>query len=609
MKYNFGIALTRILVATPVVFAAVDSWLSPVYNHFFDFPLPIPQEARPIATYINATTGIPIDFYEIHIRPFQYRAYPELGLANAVGYNGTAPGPTFRLTRGRETLVRFINEYNNNSAIHLHGSQSRAPFDGWAEDTIAPGQFKDYYFPNSQRGRTMWYHDHAMHITAVNAYFGQAGFYIIHDPVEEARYRLPSGKYDIPLMLASKRYQANGDLFSPAGETQSLFGDVIEVNGQPWPFLRVEPRKYRFRLLDSAISRAFRLHLELDNSTTIVPMTVVASDSGFFSEPVTVNNMFISIAERYEIIVDFSVYAGRNITMKNARNVMADEDFPGTDRVMRFVVGNVVTDNRNNGPIPSILRTQDRPRMRRTVDRHFRFERTNGQWLINGVGFSDVANRILARPPRGTTELWELENTSGGWSHPIHIHLVDFQVVSRTGRGIEPYERVAMKDVVLLGTNEVVRVLARYAPWDGVYMFHCHNMVHEDTDMMAAFNVTALADFGYPETTRFIDPMEERWRAKPYTGTDLNFIRRTLLPFYSSLDAYASLFKIDAALREYWAARAGKSVVGDASGPIQTFATRVIQGVVGDASGAIQTLATNVAQIVRPILALPDQGP
>ncbi|KAI5791529.1 Cupredoxin [Pyronema domesticum] len=575
MKYIFVVALTSILAAIPVVFAGDSDWESPVYKHFFEFPLPIPQDAHPIATYTNTTTGIPIDFYEVHIKPFQYQAYPGLGLANAVGYNGTAPGPTFRLTRGREALVRFINENDKNSAIHLHGSYSRAPFDGWAEDTIAPAQFKDYYFPNHQEGRTLWYHDHAMHITAINAYYGQAGFYILNDPVEEAKYNLPSGKYDIPLMLASKRYKANGDLYSPAGEVDSLYGDVIEVNGQPWPFLKVEPRKYRFRLLDAAVSRAFRIHLKVDGAATIVPMTVVASDAGFVSKPVTVNNMYISMAERYEVIVDFSAYAGKNITMKNARDVMADEDFAGTDRVMRFVVGNVVTDNYNNGPVPSVLRAQSLPKMKTTVDKHFKFDRTNGEWRINGVGFSDVANRILANPQRGATELWELENSSGGWSHPIHIHLVDFQVVSRTRRGVEPYEKVAMKDVVLLGTNEVIRVLARYAPWDGVYMFHCHNLIHEDTDMMAAFNVTALADFGYPETTRFIDPMEERWRAKPYTGTDLASIRSTLLPFYSSLDAYASVDKIDAALKEYWATKVAKRAVDDAPSTMQTSYTKV----------------------------------
>lgn len=116
------------------------------------------------------------------------------------------------------------------------------------------------------------------------------------------------------------------------------------------------------------------------------------------------------------------------------------------------------------------------------IDRSFRFERNNGQWQINGVTWSQIDNRIMAKPQRGSIEVWELENRSGGWSHPIHIHLIDFQVIERTGgnnRGVQPYEAVALKDVVWLGPNEKVHVIARYAPWDGVYMFHCHNLIHE----------------------------------------------------------------------------------------------------------------------------------
>lgn len=115
-------------------------------------------------------------------------------------------------------------------------------------------------------------------------------------------------------------------------------------------------------------------------------------------------------------------------------------------------------------------------------DHHFRFERQGGAWKINGVGFADVGQRVLARVPRGTVEVWELENGGGGWSHPVHVHLVDFRVVSRAGgkRGVQPYEAQGLKDVVWLGPGETVRVEARYAPWDGVYMFHCHNLIHED---------------------------------------------------------------------------------------------------------------------------------
>lgn len=150
------------------------------------------------ATYTNTTTGKTINFYEIRIKKFSAQTYPNLGLTDYVGYNGIAPGPTIKVKRGTEAIVRFINEYDRPSSIHLHGSYSRTPFDGWADDTTPPGYYKDYYYPNAQPIRTLWYHDHAIGITAVNAYFGQAGFYILEDDETQEDVELPSGygKYD-----------------------------------------------------------------------------------------------------------------------------------------------------------------------------------------------------------------------------------------------------------------------------------------------------------------------------------------------------------------------------------------------------------------------------
>ncbi|KAF2841300.1 hypothetical protein M501DRAFT_1055439 [Patellaria atrata CBS 101060] len=543
--------LSFVLYSLPLAFAGDDDWESPVYNYLFEFPLPIPSTLAPLTTYTNPNTSVPIDFYEIKIQPFQRRQYPNLGLANLVGYNGQAPGPTIRVTRGRETVVRFINQQTRPSSIHLHGSASRAAWDGWAEDVLEPGQYKDYYYPNTQAARTLWYHDHAEGITAVNAYQGQAGFYIIDDPVDAA-LGLPSGQYDIPLALNAKFYKSNGDLLSIAGEEDEWWGDVIEVNGQPWPYLAVEPRKYRFRLLDAAADRSFSLSLM--NGNTKVPFTVIGSDSGLLSQSVSTNNLRIAMAERWEIIVDFAPFAGKNLTLTNARDVFKDEDYFGTDRVMRFKVGNAVSSTANNGPVPTNLANLHLPPVQRTaVDRSFLFEHTNSEWRINGVGFADVANRILARPQRGKVELWKLENGSGGWSHPIHIHLVDFQIKSRVGgrNAVSAYEQKALKDVVSLGPNEAVTVLMQFQPHHGVYMFHCHNLVHEDHDMMAAFNVTQLQNFQYDTQDLLIDPMEPRWRAQPYPGTtNLQQVRDVVLPRFAATGAYANLEEIEAELNQ-----------------------------------------------------------
>lgn len=134
------------------------------------------------------------------------------------------------MTFGTEAVVRFINEENDKPTVtHLHGSITHPPWDGWAEDTIPVGYYKDYYYPNAQRARTLWYHDHAIDHTAENAYFGQAGFYILTDDDEKAS-GLPQGKYDIPLSLSGKQYDSKGQLVSPATQPGvSLFGDIIHV--------------------------------------------------------------------------------------------------------------------------------------------------------------------------------------------------------------------------------------------------------------------------------------------------------------------------------------------------------------------------------------------
>ncbi|KNG44141.1 blue copper oxidase cueO precursor [Stemphylium lycopersici] len=532
---------------------------SPVYNHIFQYELPIPPTKVKSYTYRNESTGNEIDFYDLDVKTFEQQIYPDLEPAQLAGYDGISPGPTFRITKGRESIVRVKNHSGKDISVHLHGAHSRAPFDGWAEDITEPGQYKDYYWPNKGSGQTIWYHDHAAGSTAVNNHLGQSGFYIIEDPAERA-LNLPSNEYDVPLALSSKQYNKDGTLFDPKDEDFGLPGDIIQVNGQPWPFMKVEPRKYRFRLLNTAISRSFKLSLE-DEEERNVSFKVIAADSGLLAKPVETSDLELSMAERWEVIVDFTKYAGQNVTMKNARSVQADPDYHSTDKVMRFVVGWGITYVNGNGDVPNTLRTVPYPPPKTSIDRRFKFEREDGIWLINGVSFADVNNRILAKPQRGAVEVWEFENEAGPWSHPIHMHLVDFKILSRTGgngRGVLPYEKEAMKDVVLLGENEKVTVLARYAPYEGVYMFHCHDFIHEDHDMMAAFNVTGLSGWGYPEKTRLEDPMDKKYRARMISEKDDSeeSVMAKCAEF-AALEAYTEPDRMEKSLDEYWGRRAG----------------------------------------------------
>lgn len=149
---------------------------------------------------------------------------------------------------------------------------------------------------------------------------------------------MPSGDYDVPLGLAAKRYNSDGTLWDPEknGETTSVYGDVIQVNGQPWPYMDVEPRKYRFRWLNSAISRTFNLYYELESAPgKKLPFTVIGSDAGLLEKSISTDNLYISMAERWEVVVDFSKYAGKKVTVRNTQGFAPDSDFAGTDRVMR----------------------------------------------------------------------------------------------------------------------------------------------------------------------------------------------------------------------------------------------------------------------------------
>jgi bilirubin oxidase len=201
-------------------------WQSPEYKHIFEFPLPAPPIKEALKTFTSPSTGKPIDYYEVEIKDLSMQTYPELGPTKYVGYDGIFPGPTFHMVQGREAIVRFINHAELANSVHLHGSFSRAPFDGWADDITAPGQYKDYYYPNAQNARTLWYHDHAVDHTAENAYFGQAGFYILHDD-QELSLNLPQDKYVCPynvkLPLPSMTNEVEDTLYSKKNHADNIF--------------------------------------------------------------------------------------------------------------------------------------------------------------------------------------------------------------------------------------------------------------------------------------------------------------------------------------------------------------------------------------------------
>lgn len=472
-------------------------------------PFALPFRQAPIA--VPYRTDATCDYYKMSMQAVEAQIVP--GYDTMVfGYNGTVPGPTIIAKRGRPVVVRHMNNlpavhpmlgYEPWTSVHLHGSASEPQYDGYASDITRPGEYKDYHYPNFQKARTLWYHDHGVHHTAENAYHGLLGQYHMYDD-EERALPLPKGKYDIALTIGDMAFQApytgtdgrkKMPLLFSLDNQSGHWGNVIHVNGVPWPVMKVEPRKYRFRVLTAAISRSFKFSLSNGGS-----YQVIATDGGLMPAPVTITSHRQLSGERYEIVIDFSKWAGKTVDLMNT-SPTNNINYTHTNKVMRFVVGTMVTDTTNNS-VPSVLsKTNDIMNLTEAMcvknpngtikTTTLRLERTNGAWTVNGTTWDKIVASNYefaeARPMEGTVEKWIIQNNSGGWFHPLHIHLVDFKVLKRNGGAPLPHER-GPKDVVYTGENEVIELLVKFDGC-GKYMVHCHNLVHEDHDMMTQFEV------------------------------------------------------------------------------------------------------------------------
>jgi spore coat protein A, manganese oxidase len=438
----------------------------------FQLPLPIPPVLKPVRS--DSTT----DYYELTQKVGETQILP--GYRTKIfGYNGTYPGPTIKARLGRQSVVRQINQLpaGNDAVVHLHGMASLPQYDGYAEDSIPPGYYKDYVYPNT-RAASLWYHDHALHKTAEHVYAGLAGLYMVQDDYELS-LPLPKGAYDVSLLISDHIFAQNGSLVFDDQGHKGIMGDVISVNGAAWPRMEVANRKYRFRVLNGSIARSYRLALSTGDD-----FVMIGTDAGLRDAPVSVKNFRIAPAERYEFVLDFSKYPiGTKIVLRNL-GLPNNDNFDQTNVVMRF---DVVRQETDDSSIPTRLRPIEFMKASQAIrNRDFRFERSNGLWQINGKTWDK--NRIDANPGLGDVEIWRLYNNGGGWFHPIHLHLADFQILDRNGKPPFAYER-GWKDVFYVGENETVRVIGKFAPHAGKYMMHCHNSSHEDHDMMTQFEV------------------------------------------------------------------------------------------------------------------------
>jgi spore coat protein A len=449
---------------------------SPAVEHF-SVPLPLMTALQPTRT--DDTT----DYYELTESIGQMELLP--GLRTSIwGYNGQFPGPLIRARQGRTASVHVRNQLTTSTVVHLHGGLTPAESDGFPMDLVPPGGERTYVYPNQRRAAMLWFHDHAMGATGRNIYMGLAGTYIVEDD-EEAALGLPSGEFDIPLVLVNRQFTQAGELAYPDGNKFGATGDVILVNGAPWPRLEVARRKYRMRFLNASNSDSYTLALSSGK-----PLTQIATDGGLMAEPVANDNIPLAMAERAEVVIDFGEYPiGTQIVLQNL------EGNGGTAEMMRFdVIRNAADDSR----LPATLSTLELLRddlADRTRD--FTFEETQISdapayaWTINGQSFDP--DRALVQSPLGDLEIWTFQHVPFPTApvqpvHPVHVHLVNFRILDRNGQPPAAHEN-GWKDTVVLRPGDRVRVIMRFEGYRGKYLIHCHNLEHEDHAMMARFDV------------------------------------------------------------------------------------------------------------------------
>jgi bilirubin oxidase len=266
---------------------------------------------------------------------------------------------------------------------------------------MEPGQYKDYYYPNALP-RTLWYHDHAHRASVQNMLSGMVGLYQISDSKRDRSLGLPFGKYDIPLILTSHFFTPSGGIKDSSEERNSVYGDTFLVNGQIQPFLNVEPRKYRFRLLNAAVSRVFNLTMEGGT----IPMSVIGSDGGLRPSPARTKSLVIGMAERWEVVIDFAPYAGRNLILKTT-NMWTDTTYSQSmNQLLQFRISEAVSDSSNNGPLPTRLVNIHFPsKAVKATERTFTLDsHMDMTWSINFKTEGSLLSHVLMNPPLGTIE-------------------------------------------------------------------------------------------------------------------------------------------------------------------------------------------------------------
>ncbi|GAA3189957.1 multicopper oxidase family protein [Nonomuraea roseoviolacea] len=415
------------------------------------------------------------------------QAHPGMGGSqhHAMRYGGT--GDSHAMRRGG---------MGDSGAMEHGGPAPRpqpAPGHGMSDPRAVVSRLtRDYTFPLDQRPTLLWYHDHRMDFTAPAIWRGLAGLHLVRDDAEDA-LGLPAGPRELPLMIADRAFAADGSLAYPSLDPTlrerpgvrepylaGVLGDVILVNGAPWPVHEVDAARYRLRILNASNARHYELEAVTDDGRRL-DLVQIGADQGLLAAPVTHKLLPIAPAERYDVVVDFSgVPIGGRVRLVNRLGSGRTRD------VMAFrVARRAADDSRVPGTLSTDLpdwRRSDAVRVREFAFRAGQMHAGHG-WLIGGLPFDPARTDVTAR--LGDVEVWRLV---ADVHHPVHLHLVGFRVLSRSGRPPLPHD-AGLKDTVSLRPGEGVEIITRFDGYRGRYLFHCHNAEHEDMGMMANLEI------------------------------------------------------------------------------------------------------------------------
>jgi spore coat protein A len=472
-------------------------------------PLPIPPTARPSAA----------GHLRIPMREFHVKVHRDLPPTRFWAYGDSVPGPLIEARSGHPLHVEWVNQLPTKhflpvdfslhgcghdipevrACVHLHGGRTPSKDDGQPGDWFVPGKSRTCTYPLQQDAAMLWYHDHAMGLNRLNIYAGLFGTVIVRNKTEDA-LDLPKGKCEIPLTLFDRNLTAEGQLYYPdSGDpdhpwVSEFAGDAILLNGKIRPYLEVEPRLYRFRLLNAANSRFFNLSL-----TGSLPFHQIGTDQGLLPGPVELKQLILAPAERADLLIDFSPHAGRNLHLVS-----------GLLEVLQFRVAAAGTNSstRSTSP-PSTLRPVARlpessATLTRTITLNEHLDRFGNSMimLLNRKRWHEPVTEL---PRLNSTEIWEFVNLTED-THPMHLHLVRIQVLDRRVFDVFGYENdkglrylsdavppaaneLGWKDVVSCPPGLVTRIIARFEGYTGQYLYHCHILEHEANDMMQPFTV------------------------------------------------------------------------------------------------------------------------